>query len=101
MKKTFFIIISFLFLTGCAQNIALLGPVFSIAKGGGIQQALVSESISRGIKNETGKDVSEHVMQFLDKDIKSQKCKNTNGGDKRKELFFDTLEDIDCKKFNK
>ena len=97
MKKTFFIIISFLFLTGCAQNIALLGPVFSIVKGGGIQKALVSESISRGIKSETGKDVSEHVMQFLDKDIKDQECKNTDGNT-LKEISFNSFDKTDCKK---
>ena len=79
MKKIYFILISFIFLTGCVQSVALLGPAFTIVKTGSIHQALVGESINQGIKKETGKNVSEHVMQILDKDIKDQECKNTNG----------------------
>ena len=70
MKKIYFILISFIFLTGCVQSVALLGPAFTIVKTGSIQQALVGESINQGIKKETGKNVSEHLKQFLDKDIK-------------------------------
>ena len=72
MKKIYFILISFIFLTGCVQSVALIGPAFTIVKTGSIQQALVGESINQGIKKETGKNVSEHVMQFLDKDTKDQ-----------------------------
>ena len=68
MKKIYFILISFIFLTGCVQSVALLGPAFTIVKTGSIQQALVGESINQGIKKGTGKNVSEHVMQILDKD---------------------------------
>jgi len=72
MKKIYFILISFIFLTGCVQGVALLGPAFTIVKTGSIQQALVGESINQGIKKETGKNVSEHVMQILDKDLRSR-----------------------------
>ena len=61
-----------MFLTGCVQSVALLGPAFTIIKTGSIQQALVGETINQGIKNQTGKNVSEHVIQFLDKDTKDQ-----------------------------
>ena len=64
MKKIYFILISFIFLTGCVQSVALLGPAFTIVKTGSIQQALVGESINQGIKKGTGKNVSEHVMQI-------------------------------------
>ncbi len=97
MKKIYFILISFIFLTGCVQSVALLGPAFTIVKTGSIQQALVGESINQGIKKETGKNVSEHVMQFLDKDIKDQECKNTNG-DTLKEISFNSFDKTDCKK---
>ena len=80
MKKIYFILISFIFLTGCVQSVALLGPAFTIVKTGSIQQALVGESINQGIKKGTGKNVSEHVMQILDKD---QECKNTDGANFR------------------
>ena len=97
MKKIYFILISFIFLSGCVQSVALLGPTFTIVKTGSIQQAFVGESINQGIKSETGKDVSGHVMQFLDKDIKKQECKNTNG-DILQEIFSNTFDKIDCKK---
>jgi hypothetical protein len=32
MKKIYFILISFIFLTGCVQSVALLGPAFTIVK---------------------------------------------------------------------
>ena len=97
MKKLFLILVSFVFLSGCAQSVALLGPAFTIIKTGSIQQAFVGGSIDRGIKNETGKNVSEHVMQFLDKNTKDQECKDTNG-ETLQEVFFNTNEDTDCKK---
>ena len=97
MKKIYFILISFIFLTGCVQSVALLGPAFTIVKTGSIQQALVGESINQGIKKETGKNVSEHVMQILDKDIKDQECKNTDGNT-LKEISFNSLDKTDCKK---
>ena len=97
MKKIYFILISFIFLTGCVQSVALLGPAFTIVKTGSIQQALVSESINQGIKKETGKNVGEHVKQILDKNIKDQECKNTNGNT-LKEISFNSFDETDCKK---
>ena len=75
MKKIYFILISFIFLTGCVQSVALLGPAFTIVKTGSIHQAFVGETINQGIKKETGINVGEHVMKFLNKDIKDQECK--------------------------
>ena len=96
MKKIYFILISFIFLTGCVQSVALLGPAFTIVKTGSIHQALVGESINQGIKKETGKNVSEHVMQFLIR-FKDQECKNTDG-DTLKEISFNSFDETDCKK---
>ena len=97
MKNFFLLFIFFLFLTGCVQSVALLGPAFTIVKTGSIQQALVGESINQGIKKETGKNVSEHVMQILDKDIKDQECKNTDDNT-LKEISFNSFDKTDCKK---
>ena len=97
MKKIYFILVCFTFLTGCAENLALLGPTFSVVKTGSFEQALVGESINQGIKKETGKNVSEHVKQFFDKDIKDQECKNTNGVILQ-EIFFNAFDETDCKK---
>tara|TARA_B100001093_G_scaffold424441_1_gene417605 strand:- start:171 stop:470 length:300 start_codon:yes stop_codon:yes gene_type:complete len=97
MKKFFLLFISFLFLTGCAQSVALLGPAFTLVKTGSIQQVFVGESLNQGIKNETGKDVSEHVKQFLNKDVKNQECEDNSSNELQK-IFFNTIEDTDCKK---
>ena len=56
MRKIYFLLTSFLLITGCAQNLALLGPAVSIATTGGIQHAVVGGTINHGIKKETGKD---------------------------------------------
>ena len=97
MKKIYFILVSFIFFTGCVQSVALLGPALTIVKTGSIHQAVVGESINQGIKKETGKNVGEHVKQFFDKDIKDQECKNTNG-DTLQKIFFNSFDETDCKK---
>ena len=86
-----------MFLTGCAQNLALLGPAFSVVKTGGVQHAIVSESINYGVKNKTGKNVSEHAMSLLADEIEIQECDNTYSNNLQK-LFFVKSEASDCKK---
>ena len=46
MRKIYFLLISFMLLTGCAQNLALLGPAVSIATTGGVQQIITKLSQS-------------------------------------------------------
>ena len=96
MKKIYFIFFCFIFLTGCAQNLALLGPAFSVVKTGSIQQALIGESINQGIKSETGKDVSEHAMSLLSDEVEILECDNTYSNGLQK-IFFYKSEDPDCK----
>ena len=48
MRKIQFLLMSFILITGCAQNLALLGPVVSIATTGGIQHAVVGGTINHG-----------------------------------------------------
>ena len=96
MKNTFFILFIIVFLTGCAQNLTLLGPVISVAKTGGIHQAIIGGTINHGIKSETGKDVSEHVMNLMDKENKDQECESVQSNFLQK-IFFEKSEDIACK----
>ena len=96
MKKIYFILFSFLFLTGCAQNLALLGPAFSVVKTGGVQQALVGETINYGIKNNTGKNVSEHAMSLFTDEVEILECDNTYSNGLQK-IFFEKSEDPNCK----
>ena len=96
MTKIYFLLFSFIILTGCAQNLALLGPAFSIAKTGGVQQALVGETINYGVKNKTGKNVSEHALGLFGNDAENQECNDTNSTSLRS-IFFNELEKQDCK----
>ena len=97
MKNIFFILFAVIFLTGCAQNLTMLGPAISIAKTGGIQQAIVGETINYGVKNKTGKNVSEHAMSLLPDEVELRECDNTYSNSLQK-IFFDKPEDPDCKK---
>ena len=97
MKNFFLLFIYFLFLTGCVQSVALLGPAFTVVKTGSIQQALVSETINYGVKQNTGKNISEHVMKSVSKESNNQECKDTHGNI-LKGNSLNTLKNIDCKK---
>ena len=96
MKNIFFILFAVIFLTGCAQNLAMLGPAISVAKTGGIQHAIVGETINYGVKNKTGKNVSEHAMSLLPDEVEIIECENTYSNGLQK-IFFEKSEDSDCK----
>ena len=96
MKNIFFILFAVIFLTGCAQNLAMLGPAISVAKTGGIQHAIVGETINYGVKNKTGKNVSEHAMSLLPDEVEFRECDNTYSNGLQK-IFFEKSEDPDCK----
>ena len=96
MKNVLFILFSLIFLTGCAQNIAILGPAISVVKTGGIQHAIVGETINYGVKNKTGKNVSEHAMSLLPDEAEVLECDNTYSNGLQK-IFFEKSEDPDCK----
>ena len=99
MKKIYFILFTLILLTGCAQNLTLLGPAFSVVKTGGVQQALVGETINHGVKNKTGKNISEHAMSLFQDQVEIveiQDCDNTYSNSLQK-IFFEKPEDPDCK----
>ena len=97
MKKIYLLFFCFIFLTGCAQNSALLAPAFSLAKNGGIQDVIISNAINYGIKNNTGKNVGEHAMSLLPDGVEIQECDNIYSNDLQK-VFFEKSETSDCKK---
>ena len=71
MKKIFFILIGTLFLNGCFQVLALVGPAATGVTSGNIYQSAVSYSLSYGIKKATGKSVLENAIDMS----KAQKAK--------------------------
>ena len=97
MKNIYFVLFSFILLTGCAQNLALLGPAVSIVKTGGVQHALVGETINQGVKNKTGKNVSEHAMSLFSDNVENQECNDTHSNSLQS-IFFNNSDYEDCKK---
>ena len=69
MIKKISCILVLIFLTSCAQNVAVLGPTLSFVSTGSIGHALMSGTINTGVKHKTGKDVSEHMVQSLDQPL--------------------------------
>ena len=53
--KLYFILFSFIFLTGCFQSSALLGPVMTIISTGNVAQAGFHYGSNKAVKKETGK----------------------------------------------
>ena len=69
MKKVIFVVIATVFLNGCFQVIALIGPAATGVASGNIYQSAISYSFSYGVKKTTGKTVIENVID-LSKDFK-------------------------------
>ena len=64
MKKIF-LLLCFVFLSGCFQSIALLGPAVTGASTGKIYQAGLSYGTNMIMLQATGKTTSEHMMDIL------------------------------------
>ena len=94
-KKIYFLVLIFVFLSGCVQSTALLGPSVTIATTGSIMQAGLQYGAVTAIKNETGKDVITHLKDTVNEEKDSQKLeekirnitKNTIDKVKRKLLI--------------
>ena len=71
--KVSFIFFSLIFLNGCLQSTALLGPGMTAATTGNILQAGLQYSANSVIKNETGKNTFEHLQDAVESQSKSHK----------------------------
>ena len=73
--KIFFIIFSLIFLNGCLQTTALLGPGITVATTGNVLQAGLQYGANTVIENETGKNTLEHFQSALESQKKDKKFK--------------------------
>jgi len=64
MKKIF-LLLCFVFLSGCFQSMALLGPAVTGASTGKIYQAALSYGTNAVMLQATGKTTSEHMIDIL------------------------------------
>ena len=71
--KISFIFLSLIFLSGCLQTTALLGPSMTIATTGNVAQAGFQYAANSAIKNETGKDALTLVKDVVEEDHKKRK----------------------------
>ena len=65
MKKVFFLLSSLFLLNGCAETVALLGPVGGASNGKMFQSSLNSV-INYGVKQQTGKSPLEHALAYAE-----------------------------------
>ena len=72
-KKIYLLVLISMFLTGCIQSAALLGPGVTIATTGNIMQAGFQYGANSAIKNETGKDAFTHLKDAIVEEQDSQK----------------------------
>ncbi len=63
--KTILLLVSFVFLSGCFQAIAYLGPAIGGASTGKIYQAGLSYGTNMIMLQATGKTTSEHMWNIL------------------------------------
>ena len=77
MRKVIFVVIATVFLNGCFQVLALVGPAATGVASGNIYQSAISYSFSYGIKKTTGKTVIENIIDLRkDSKHKEQIAKN-------------------------
>ena len=108
MKKSFFLVSVILFLNGCMETTALLGPAYTITKTGNVVQSAGSLAASYGVQQTTGKTPGQHVISLLTKNKKIENtyiakkvidglrvCETTHSNSLN-EIFFQTLDELDC-----
>jgi|TARA_B100001971_G_scaffold78151_1_gene71997 hypothetical protein len=64
MKKVIFLTVITLFLNGCIQMVAYMGPAITGVTGGNITHSALSYGLSYGIKKATGKTPIEQVISL-------------------------------------
>ena len=72
-KKIYFLFLISVFLSGCIQSTALLGPGVTIATTGNIMQAGLRYGANTAIKNETGKDAITHLKDVVNEEQDNKK----------------------------
>ena len=80
MKKVILIVLGVLFLSGCAQITALLGPSIIGAHSGSVYKASLQYGTNYMIKKSTGKSTSEHAIGLIQEPIKVRKEKRIRVG---------------------
>ena len=79
LKKIITGLFLLLFLNGCVQGTALLGPAYTLTSTGNIYHAGLSYGSSKAINKITGKTTTENIKSFVEnKKIKAQDQESDN-----------------------
>ena len=76
MKKLSILLASTFLLVGCAETMALLGPL-SGASNGKMLQSSLNSAVSYGVKKQTGKTPMQHALAYAEEknpNKKKEKC---------------------------
>ena len=82
LKKIIAGLFLLLFLNGCVQTTALLGPVYTLASTGNIYQASLSYGSNHAVEKITGKSPTENVQSLV-----NNKKKKIEEKEKQEEFF--------------
>jgi len=80
MKKIILIALGVLFLSGCVQTTALVGPSVIGVQSGSVYKASLQYGTNYMIKKSTGKSTSEHALGLIQEPIKVRKEKRIRVG---------------------
>ena len=94
MYKLFFVLLTLIFLQGCGQTASLLSTGAVIASGGSSTKSLLSTSTNLYIEKTTGKNTFQHVSEST-VEFELRECE-VNHSAEINEIFFKTLDEIDC-----
>ena len=92
MKKSILLIITLVFLNACAEYTSLVGPSLTMAKSGSVVQTGTTFATSYGIK----KTLSQSPINSLFAQTENVRECQTIHSSSLNEIFFDTLDGIDC-----
>ena len=67
-----------LFLTGCYQSTAMVGPAITLASTGNVSQAGLAYITNRAVEKETGMSTTKYVSTILEEKTKKNKNKKIN-----------------------
>ena len=67
-----------LFLTGCYQSTAMVGPAITLASTGNFSQAGLAYITNKAFEKETGMSTTEYVSTILEEKTKKNKNKKIN-----------------------
>ena len=75
-----------LFLTGCYQSTAMVGPAITLASTGNVSQAGLAYMTNRVVKEETGMSTTKYVSTILE-----EKTKKTKKTEKNKKIHEELM----------